>query len=84
MVKVSVSPGSHDPQVTWHEKTVTAISHKTRQYRQYRAILRIIAGIARYCRYCALSEYISSIARPCHNWRFRQCPQSCRIFLHFC
>ncbi|TBU48056.1 hypothetical protein BD309DRAFT_854710, partial [Dichomitus squalens] len=23
MVKVSVSPGSHDPQVTWHEKTVT-------------------------------------------------------------
>ncbi|TBU30199.1 hypothetical protein BD311DRAFT_754925, partial [Dichomitus squalens] len=47
------------------------------------AIFRIIAGIARYCRYCALSEYISSIARPCHNWRFRQCPQSCRIFYTF-
>ncbi|TBU26789.1 hypothetical protein BD311DRAFT_761898 [Dichomitus squalens] len=60
-----------------------AISHKTRQYWQYRAIFRIIAGIARYCRYCVLSEYISGIARPCHNWRFRQCPQSCRIFLHF-
>ncbi|TBU39134.1 hypothetical protein BD309DRAFT_872921, partial [Dichomitus squalens] len=26
VVKVSVCPGSHDPQVTWHEKTVTSSS----------------------------------------------------------
>ncbi|TBU36862.1 hypothetical protein BD309DRAFT_877554 [Dichomitus squalens] len=35
-VKVSVCPSTHDPQVTWHEKTVTSTDdlwHRTRSRR---------------------------------------------------
>ncbi|TBU29090.1 hypothetical protein BD311DRAFT_662149, partial [Dichomitus squalens] len=57
VVKVGVSPGSHDPQVTWHEKTVTY----TRLRAQHRHWPHVALGV-RFGSRCMLPSFFPTNA----------------------